>query len=56
VTREFVRAAHTLASSSNTAGFAPIASLAAALEQWTPFAAQSAEMKDAKLVKKAIEG
>jgi chemosensory pili system protein ChpA (sensor histidine kinase/response regulator) len=56
VTREFVRAAHTLASSSNTAGFSPIASLAAALEQWTPFAAQSIEMKDAKLVKKAIEG
>jgi chemosensory pili system protein ChpA (sensor histidine kinase/response regulator) len=56
VTREFVRAAHTLASSSNTAGFAPIASLAAALEQWTPFAAQSIELKDAKLVKKAIEG
>ena len=56
VTREFVRAAHTLASSSNTAGFAPIASLAAALEQWMPFAAQSGELKDAKLVKKAIEG
>jgi chemosensory pili system protein ChpA (sensor histidine kinase/response regulator) len=56
VTREFVRAAHTLASSSNTAGFASIASLAAALEQWTPFAAQSTELKDAKLVKKAIEG
>jgi chemosensory pili system protein ChpA (sensor histidine kinase/response regulator) len=56
VTREFVRAAHTLASSSNTAGFASIASLAAALEQWTPFAAQSTELKDAKIVKKAIEG
>ncbi len=56
VSREFLRAAHTLASSSNTAGFAPIASLAAALEQWMPFAAQSGELKDAKLVKKAIEG
>jgi chemosensory pili system protein ChpA (sensor histidine kinase/response regulator) len=56
VTREFVRAAHTLASSSNTAGFASIASLAAALEQWTPFAAQSTGLRDAKLIKKAIEG
>jgi chemosensory pili system protein ChpA (sensor histidine kinase/response regulator) len=56
VTREFVRAAHTLASSSNTAGFASISSLASALEQWTPFAAQSTGLKDAKLIKKAIEG
>ena len=56
VTREFVRAAHTLASSSNTAGFASIASLASALEQWTPLAAQCAGLGEAKLVKKALEG
>jgi chemosensory pili system protein ChpA (sensor histidine kinase/response regulator) len=56
VSRDFLRAAHTLASSSHTAGFAPIASLASALEQWVPFAAQSAELKDAKFIKKAIEG
>jgi chemosensory pili system protein ChpA (sensor histidine kinase/response regulator) len=54
--REFVRAAHTLASSSNTAGFAPIASLAAALEQWMPLAAQSGAAADAKQVKSAIKG
>src|SRR5690606_20589723 len=34
---EFMRAAHTLASSSGTAGFESIAGLAAALEQWIPF-------------------
>jgi chemosensory pili system protein ChpA (sensor histidine kinase/response regulator) len=56
VSREFVRAAHTLASSSNTAGFASIASLASALEQWTPLASQSAGLGEAKLVKKALEG
>ncbi|HEY8069572.1 MAG TPA: Hpt domain-containing protein [Burkholderiales bacterium] len=54
--REFVRAAHTLASSSQTAGFASIASLSAALEQWMPLASQSAAAADAKLVKKAIKG
>ena len=56
VSREFVRAAHTLASSSHTAGFAPIASLAAALEQWMPHAAQSLAPQHVKVVKKAIEG
>ncbi|HZM37316.1 MAG TPA: Hpt domain-containing protein [Burkholderiales bacterium] len=35
---EFARAAHTLASSSRTAGFAGIADLAAAIERWTPLA------------------
>jgi len=54
--REFVRAAHTLASSSQTAGFVSIASLSAALEQWMPLARQSAAAADAKLVKKAIKG
>jgi chemosensory pili system protein ChpA (sensor histidine kinase/response regulator) len=34
---EFMRAAHTLASSSRTAGFGEVADLAAALEHWTAF-------------------
>ncbi|MDH3435997.1 MAG: Hpt domain-containing protein, partial [Betaproteobacteria bacterium] len=38
---EFVRAAHTLASSSRTAGFASVAALAEALEQWMPLARQT---------------
>ena len=52
---EFVRAAHTLASSSRTAGFEPIAALAATLEQWMPLARQTAAA-DAKTVLGAIEG
>jgi chemosensory pili system protein ChpA (sensor histidine kinase/response regulator) len=55
-TREFVRAAHTLASSSSTAGFAPIAALAGALEQWMPLARQSAAAGDANLVQAVIDG
>jgi chemosensory pili system protein ChpA (sensor histidine kinase/response regulator) len=39
---EFVRAAHTLASSSRTVGFAQIADLAEALEQWMPHAKRTA--------------
>jgi chemosensory pili system protein ChpA (sensor histidine kinase/response regulator) len=54
--REFVRAAHTLASSSTTTGFAPIASLAAALEQWMPVAPRSSAAKDAKIVQIAVKG
>ncbi|HYM28185.1 MAG TPA: Hpt domain-containing protein, partial [Steroidobacteraceae bacterium] len=56
VTRDFIRAAHTLASSSQTTGFATIASLAATLEQWMPLAAQSATGPDAGLVQAAIRG
>jgi chemosensory pili system protein ChpA (sensor histidine kinase/response regulator) len=52
---EFVRAAHTLASSSHTAGFAPMVALAGALEQWMPLAKQTAS-SDAKIVQAAIEG
>src|SRR5262249_54047832 len=52
--REFVRAAHTLASSSRTAGFEPIAELAGALEQWMPVAAQSGAYEG--LVGSAIDG
>ena len=40
VSHEFMRAAHTLGSSSRTAGFTEIANLAATVEQWVPFARQ----------------
>ena len=51
---EFMRAAHTLASSSNTAGFAEVAALAAALEHWMPFARHASEAADAAVVEAAI--
>jgi len=51
---EFMRAAHTLASSSRTAGFEPIAALALALEQWMPHAGQTVEEADAALVAGAV--
>jgi chemosensory pili system protein ChpA (sensor histidine kinase/response regulator) len=50
---EFVRAAHTLASSSRTAGFEQIAALAEALEQWMPQARHTAAA-DAGMVQVAI--
>ena len=42
-TPEFMRAAHTLASTSRTAGFGTIADLAGELERWTGFAAGEEE-------------
>jgi chemosensory pili system protein ChpA (sensor histidine kinase/response regulator) len=51
---EFMRAAHTLASSSRTAGFEPIAELAAALEHWMPQAGRTVEEADAALVAEAV--
>jgi chemosensory pili system protein ChpA (sensor histidine kinase/response regulator) len=51
---EFMRAAHTLASSSNTAGFAEVAGLAAAVEQWIPFARQATQPGDADVLQAAI--
>jgi chemosensory pili system protein ChpA (sensor histidine kinase/response regulator) len=51
---EFVRAAHTLASSSRTAGFEPIAALAAALEQWMPLAGRTLAEADAAPVAAAV--
>jgi chemosensory pili system protein ChpA (sensor histidine kinase/response regulator) len=54
VPHEFLRAAHTLASSSGTAGFDEMAHLAAALEQWIPFARQATEPGDAETVTAAI--
>lgn len=50
---EFVRAAHTLASSSRTAGFEQIAALAEALEQWMPHARHTAAA-DAGMVQVAV--
>ena len=50
---EFVRAAHTLASSSRTAGFEQVAALAEALEQWMPHARLTAAA-DAGMVQVAV--
>lgn len=50
---EFVRAAHTLASSSRTAGFVQVAVLAEALEQWMPHARNTAAA-DAGMVQVAV--
>jgi chemosensory pili system protein ChpA (sensor histidine kinase/response regulator) len=50
----FLRAAHTLASSSRTAGFTDIAELAGAIEHWLPFARQATQEGDAKAVQAAI--
>ena len=49
-TGEFVRAAHTLASSSRTAGYEGVANLAAALEQWMPVAGLTVENADTALI------
>ena len=51
---EFARAAHTLASSSRTAGFTGVANLAAALEGWTAFAPQTTKQDDVETVQAAI--
>ena len=52
---DFMRAAHTLASSSRTAGFAPLADLAGALEHWTGFAARRPrDPKDGETVQAAV--
>ena len=52
---ELLRAAHTLASSSRTAGFTAIADLASAIEHWTPFARQVTEEADLEAVQSAIQ-
>src|SRR5262249_50772537 len=52
--QSFMRAAHTLASSSSTAGFSPIAELAGAVEQWLPFARNTLEANDVRLIQDAI--
>ncbi len=52
---EFLRAAHTLASSSRTAGFSGIADLAGAIEQWVPYAQQVANAADIGRIQTAVE-
>ena len=54
VPHEYLRAAHTLASSSRTAGFETIADLAGALEQWLPLARQVADRADVARIEAAI--
>jgi chemosensory pili system protein ChpA (sensor histidine kinase/response regulator) len=51
---EFLRAAHTLSSSSRTAGFSEIADLAGAVEHWIPYARQVVEESEARPVQTAI--
>jgi chemosensory pili system protein ChpA (sensor histidine kinase/response regulator) len=51
---EFMRAAHTLGSSSRTAGFPEVAELAGALEEWLPFARQSSAPADAETVQAVV--
>jgi chemosensory pili system protein ChpA (sensor histidine kinase/response regulator) len=53
VSQDFMRAAHTLASTSRTAGFVPLAELAGALEQWTEFSAET-QAADAESVQTAV--
>ncbi|HSA71369.1 MAG TPA: hybrid sensor histidine kinase/response regulator [Burkholderiales bacterium] len=52
--QDFMRAAHTLASTSRTAGFIPLAELAGALEQWTQFAKETVDAADANTVQDAV--
>jgi chemosensory pili system protein ChpA (sensor histidine kinase/response regulator) len=52
--QSFVRAAHTLASSSGTAGFSELATLAAAIEQWIAFARHMTDPHDAEVLQAAI--
>ena len=51
---EFMRAAHTLASSSNTAGFPEVSALAAALEHWVPFARLTTQAHDVERLAAAV--
>ena len=51
---EFMRAAHTLASSSNTAGFPGVSALAAALEHWVPFARLTTQAPDVEILAAAV--
>jgi chemosensory pili system protein ChpA (sensor histidine kinase/response regulator) len=52
---ELLRAAHTLASSSRTAGFTAIADLAGAVEHWAPLAHHVSDERDLGAVETAIE-
>ena len=54
VSADFMRAAHTLASTSRTAGFIPLAELAGALEQWSGYAKETTEAADAETIQAAV--
>jgi chemosensory pili system protein ChpA (sensor histidine kinase/response regulator) len=51
---EFMRAAHTLASSSRTAGLPQVAELAGTVEQWIPFARQVSTPEEREVLSAAI--
>ena len=50
----FMRAAHTLASTSGTAGFGAVATVAAAIEQWIPFARETTSPDDVAILEQSI--
>ncbi|HET7197181.1 MAG TPA: Hpt domain-containing protein, partial [Burkholderiales bacterium] len=52
---EFMRAAHTLASSSRTAGYADIAEVGEELEEWMPLASRTVEAGDVQAVLQCID-
>ena len=54
VSADFMRAAHTLASTSRTAGFIPLAELAGALEYWSGYAKETTDAADAEIVQAAV--
>ncbi len=52
--REFMRAAHTLASISRSTGFADVAALAEAVENWLPYAPRVTEPAQSELIKASL--
>ena len=54
ISEDFMRAAHTLGSTSRTAGFIPLAELAGALEHWSEFAKETADPADAETIQAAV--
>jgi len=54
VSTDFMRAAHTLASTSRTAGFIPLAELAATLEQWSVYARDTTDPADAEIIQAGV--
>src|SRR5918999_1190354 len=54
VSPDFMRAAHTLASTSRTAGFIPLAELAGALEQWSALSKETTDAADAETIQAAV--
>ncbi|HEU4353316.1 MAG TPA: Hpt domain-containing protein [Burkholderiales bacterium] len=54
VSQDFMRAAHTLSSTSRTAGLIPLADLAGVLEQWTQFAKETVAAADADTIQTTV--